>query len=94
MARGPATTLAAGAGPLAAGGSSLTTGDGAPPTWAAGAGGNLAGTGLGPRRQGSGTSSTRVPQFCCPFVVWLDLGGMYSVASQASCAEESGTANE
>jgi hypothetical protein len=48
----------------------------------------------GPQCQGSGTSSTRVPQFCCPVVVWLDLGGMYSVASQAAWAELSGTAKE
>ena len=44
--------------------------------------------------QGSGTLKTRVPQFCCPLVVWLDLGGMYSVASQAECDVSLGTANE
>jgi hypothetical protein len=37
---------------------------------------------------------TRVPQFRIPFVVWLDLGGMYSVASHAESDVPSGTANE
>jgi hypothetical protein len=37
---------------------------------------------------------TRVPQFRIPVVVWLDLGGMYSVASHAESDVSSGTANE
>ena len=37
---------------------------------------------------------TRVPQFRIPVVVWLDLGGMYSVASHAESYVLSGTANE
>ena len=44
--------------------------------------------------QGSGTSKTRVPQFCFPSVVWLDLRGMYSVASHAECDVSLGTAKE
>jgi hypothetical protein len=37
---------------------------------------------------------TRVPQFRTPVVVWLDLGGMYSVASHAESDASSGTAKE
>jgi hypothetical protein len=35
---------------------------------------------------------TRVPQFRIPVVVWLDLGGMYSVASHAGCRNQPGCA--
>ena len=45
-------------------------------------------------RQPSGTLMTRVPQFRILVVVWLDLGGMYSVASHAESDVPSGTANE
>src|ERR1700730_3791646 len=45
-------------------------------------------------RQPSGTWMTRVPQFRTPVVVWLDLGGMYSVASHAESDASSGTAKE
>jgi hypothetical protein len=44
--------------------------------------------------QPSGTSKTRVPQLRVPVVVWLDLGGMYSVASHAESDVSSGTAKE
>src|ERR1700742_1125199 len=44
--------------------------------------------------QPSGTSKTRVPQLRAPVVVWLDLGGMYSVASHAESDASSGTAKE
>jgi len=37
---------------------------------------------------------TRVPHGRLRFVVWLDLGGMYSVASHAASVLLSGTANE
>ena len=37
---------------------------------------------------------TRVPQFAALLVVWLDLGGMYSVASHAASEVSSGTAKE
>ena len=37
---------------------------------------------------------TRVPQFRILVVVWLDFGGMYSVASHAESDLLSGTANE
>ena len=45
-------------------------------------------------RQPSGTSKRRVPQLRVPVVVWLDLGGMYSVASHAESEVSSGTAKE
>ena len=44
--------------------------------------------------QPSWTSKTRVPQLRAPVVVWLDLGGMYSVASHAESDVSSGTAKE
>jgi hypothetical protein len=44
--------------------------------------------------QPSWTSKTRVPQLRVPVVVWLDLGGMYSVASHAESDVSSGTAKE
>jgi hypothetical protein len=47
-----------------------------------------------PENQPSGTSTTRVPQFCCPSVVWLDLGGTYSVDSHAASDPVAGTAKE
>lgn len=37
---------------------------------------------------------TRVPQFLSPSTVWLDTGGMYSVAIQTLVPEGSRTAHE
>lgn len=45
-------------------------------------------------RQPSGISKTRVPQLRARVVVWLDLGGTYSVASHAESDVSSGTAKE
>jgi hypothetical protein len=42
----------------------------------------------------AGTSRTRVPQFLSPSAVWLDFGGMYSVASQTEARAGSFTAQE
>ena len=50
--------------------------------------------GPGRDRQPSGTLNTRVPQLRAPVVVWLDLGGMYSVANHAESDVPSGTAKE
>jgi hypothetical protein len=44
--------------------------------------------------QPSGTLKTRVPQLRSLLVVWLDLGGTYSVASHAESDLSSGTAKE
>ena len=60
-------------------------------SWAGPAGRNQRPAG---RNQRSGTSTTRVPQFCLPSVVWLDLAGMYSVASHAASDPVAGTAKE
>jgi hypothetical protein len=44
--------------------------------------------------QPTGTLNTRVPQLRLPLVVWLAVGGMYSVESHAESDESSGTAKE
>ena len=47
-----------------------------------------------PTAQPVETSITRVPQLRAPSGVWLDLGGMYSVAIHTEVSDGSSTAHE